>query len=100
MRIVEAHKKKITFEEIGTKLGMEVVEVEWHQGRYAKFKCLKKDDSQVNVYLRCDDLKNLLDVKFNILDVDAQVKGTSLEYYHEEEVYRGKLSKWMKKFKR
>jgi hypothetical protein len=92
MKIVQYTKTKINRKELSEKLGMDILSIK-DAGDYLKL----LSNKGIVIYLRCDDIKQLLGTNLNIFDED-QVKITKDEiiFCHTKETYRGSVNKFLR----
>ena len=101
MRIVKHFKQKITFQELGEVLNVDILNVV-NEDNYLKVTTKKNSESiGASIYLRCADIKELFNLENNIFDTkDLKVNKDSIFIHTEEEVFKGSASKWQSKFRK
>jgi hypothetical protein len=86
-KIVE---KSIPKEEFETALDIKIIE--W----YLTNDCLKIYSKDRIFYLRCDDIRKLLGIKYNIFSFEAKIDKKCIKIGGEKEIFRGDVKKWKK----
>jgi hypothetical protein len=93
MKVVRKEiESSFTKEDFGKALGIKVVD--WYMGDDF-IKLYTKDNI---FYLRCEDVRQVLKINYNIFGEDVSMKKdkSAIIVKREKEVFRGKVKKWKK----
>lgn len=103
MRIVRRVKRIVTMEELGKIFGATISQIINPKGEDYFIFIVDAKHEQISVYFRCEDVKKLLNIRENIFSEDFKITKKGIEYFMEEEQYKGgfnikKIQKTIGKF--
>lgn len=91
MRVIKKIiEKSISKEDLEVALNIKISD--W----YLTEDCLKVYSKDHIFYLRCEDIRKLLGIKYNIFSFEPKIDKNSIKIGGEKEIFRGKVSQWKK----
>lgn len=98
MKCVKYTRKKIAFKEFEDKLNVKIKKIEIREDH---LKLSLDAEPVVCIYLLCQDIKDILQIKENLFGYEhLSVKGRFITYGEDDELFRGRVEKWIKNGKR